>query len=332
MNKFLKDLEKELRKHKVNPKEIEEILADHKEMIEAAKQEGLSDDEISLKFGDPLKVATEIYEDSKTEDTEIDFNLGDVDSLAKFDTDDFNFVKAFTLVPEGLDLNFSLVNDDLIFSDYDGEGIKIYEKGIKDLDDYEFTLNDNQFTLKRKSTKKVFKVITFSSNGGKFLVLVPKGLKSKSFNFHTVSGDVVINQLIVNDFRLKSTNGDIELSNIDLGEAKFSLVNGDVEIQGMKATSFDVSLVNGDIEIEKAQVKGNMQFNSVSGDVELKEVECDTASFKTVSGDVEGKNFYVNELSLKSISGDVNIDNDDKSREIIVKSKKTLSGDVKINK
>jgi DUF4097 and DUF4098 domain-containing protein YvlB len=100
----------------------------------------------------------------------------------------------------------------------------------------------------------------------------------------------------------------------------------------MKATSFDVSLVNGDIEIEKAQVKGNMQFNSVSGDVELKEVECDTASFKTVSGDVEGKNFYVNELSLKSISGDVNIDNDDKSREIIVKSKKTLSGDVKINK
>ena len=42
MKKFLSDLEKELQKLNVNPKEIKEILEDHKEMIEAAKEEVLA--------------------------------------------------------------------------------------------------------------------------------------------------------------------------------------------------------------------------------------------------------------------------------------------------
>ena len=126
MNKFLKDLETELKKLKVNPKEIEEILADHKEMMEAAKQEGLNEDEISNKFGDPVKVASEIHDDSKGTQTDID--LDDIESIAKFDTKDYNFVKAFNLIPEGLDINISLISEDLILSDYDGEEIKIFEK------------------------------------------------------------------------------------------------------------------------------------------------------------------------------------------------------------
>jgi DUF4097 and DUF4098 domain-containing protein YvlB len=108
-------------------------------------------------------------------------------------------------------------------------------------------------------------------------------------------------------------------------------VNGDVEIQGFKAESFDISLVNGDVEFENGIIEKDMYINSVSGDVELRSVECDKASFKTVSGDIEGRNFYVNEISLKSVSGDVEIENDDKTRVINVKSKKTLSGDIKIN-
>ena len=62
------------------------------------------------------------------------------------------------------------------------------------------------------------------------------------------------------------------------------------------------------------------------------DVEGNEATFKTVSGDLDGKNFYVKEISLKSVSGDVNIVNDDKTREIKVKNKKTLSGDININK
>lgn len=329
MNKFLKDLEKELKKLKVNAKEIEEILADHKEMMEAAKQEGLSDDDISNKFGDPVKVAFEIHEDTKGKSFDID--LDDVESIAKFDTKDYNFVKAFSLIPEGLNINITLVNDDIIISDYDGEEIKVFEKGVKEIEDYDVLLEDNLFILKRKNTKRFSISLSLNNTGAEFLILIPKGLKVGNINYRAVSGDVVINSLSTAKSKFKGTSSDIELSNVDLGEATITLVNGDIEINGMKALFLDVSLVNGDLEIEKARIKGNIGFNSVSGDVELRDVECDTASFKTVSGDIEGINFYVNEISFKSVSGDVEIQNEDKSREIIVKSKKTVSGDVKIN-
>jgi len=329
MNKFLKDLEKELQKLDVNPREIKEILADHKEMIEAAKEEGLNDDELRLKFGDPSKVATELNEDLKTASSDI--KLDQIESIVDYNLEDYTLVETFTTVLEVNEFDITLVSDDFIFSDYEGDNIQVYQKGVKDLDKYDIHLNDNKFELKRKKTLGLGLKMSFSNKGGNFLVLIPKGLKPKVFNYHTVSGDFELNGLYVEKFNLKSTNGDIEISNVNLGETKFSLVNGDVEIQGFKAESFDISLVNGDVEFENGIIEKDMYINSVSGDVELRSVECDKASFKTVSGDIEGRNFYVNEISLKSVSGDVEIENDDKTRVINVKSKKTLSGDIKIN-
>ena len=64
MKKYLENLEKELKKLKINNQEIAEILADHKEMIEAAKSDGVSDEELVEKFGNPNKVAKELSEDN----------------------------------------------------------------------------------------------------------------------------------------------------------------------------------------------------------------------------------------------------------------------------
>lgn len=326
MNKFLKDLEKELKKLKVNAKEIEEILADHKEMMEAAKQEGLNEEEISNKFGDPVKVASELHEDAKGNP----INFDDIECSVKFDIEKFTLVKEFEDIPEDLEFKVSLVNDDYILCDYDGDKIKVYQLNVKEIDKYDIKIEKNLFTLQREKGIMKFSM-SFRNNNGIFLVLMPKGLKHKSFNYSTVSGEVAINNLVVESFKLKSTNGDIMLSNVNLGESKFNLVNGDVEIEGLKALSLEISLVNGDIEFTKGLIKKHIYFNSVSGDVELRDVECDTAAFKTVSGDVEGVNFYVNEIQYKSVSGDLEIHNEDKSREINVISKKTVSGDVNIN-
>ncbi len=329
MNKFLKDLENELKKLDVNPSEIKEILADHKEMIEEAKQEGLNEEEINMKFGDPVKVAAELHHDATNKPSGIDLN--DVESLAQFDTDDYNLVKAFNNDMKLLEFNVTLVSDDFIFSDYEGEDIQVFQKDLKDTDDYSITLNNSVFTLKRERSSKMSGILRFSQNSGSFLVLVPKGMKMEFFNYHTVSGDVVLNKIVVKKFILKSTNGDIELSNVNLGDAKFSIVNGDIEMQGIKSVSLEISLVNGDVSIEKGIIDTDMYIHSVSGDAEFTDVECKTATFKTVSGDIEGRNFYVEEISLKSVSGDVEINNDDKTREILVKVKKTISGDININ-
>ena len=329
MNKFLKDLEKELKKLNVNPKEIKEILEDHKEMIEAATQEGLNEDEINKKFGDPTKVASEISQDSK--ETSSGVNLEGVESIAKYDTDKFQLVNTFHLVSDLKEFSVNLVNDDFILVDHNEDNIQVYQERIKDIEEYEISLTDGKFILQRKSNKLFKKTFNFNRKSGTFLVLMPKGITLEEFNYHTVNGEVSANQLATNIFNLNSTNGDIQFSNVNLGEAKLSLVNGDIEIQGFKASSLDVSLVNGDVEIQKGIIDGDLHFNSVSGDTTLIDVEGNEATFKTVSGDLDGKNFYVKEISLKSVSGDVNIANDDKTRVIKVKNKKTLSGDININ-
>jgi hypothetical protein len=148
MNKFLNDLKKELQKLNVNPKEIKEILEDHKEMIEAAKEEGLNEDELRLKFGDPSKVATEIHDDLKSASSEI--NMDEVESLVKYDLDKYTFIETFTTISDIKEFDVSLVSDDFIMSDYEGESIQVYQKDIKDLNKYDINLKSNIFTLKRK--------------------------------------------------------------------------------------------------------------------------------------------------------------------------------------
>ncbi len=160
MNKFLKDLEKELKKLNVNPKEIMEILEDHKEMIEAAKQEGLNEDEINKKFGDPTKVAAEISQDSKETGSKV--NLEGVESKAKYDNDKFSLVNTFQLISDLKEFRVKLVNDDFILADHDEDYIQVYQENIKDIEEYEISLTDNKFILERKSNKMLKKVFNFS--------------------------------------------------------------------------------------------------------------------------------------------------------------------------
>ena len=327
MNKFLKDLEKELKKLKINDKDIKEILEDHEEMIEAAKKEGLNEEQIELKFGNPGKLAKDILSETKSTKVKKEYIFEDVDSCVEVDTSDYNLVKTFPVISGKMCADIALVSDELSFTTYEGESIQVYENGVKDIDDYTISFDKEEFILKRDRKIKVF---SFSSKSGKFLVLVPNNVEIKGFAYKTVSGDAKLNAITTKTFKIKTTSGDIDATNIASEDIKISTVSGDIEMAKLKGQSFEVSLVSGDLEVKKAVVDGTMYFHSVSGDIDLLEVECQEAILKTVSGDLEGKEFYPNEVTLKSISGDIDIENSDSSREIIVKSSKSVSGEVNI--
>ncbi|MCK5762267.1 MAG: DUF4097 family beta strand repeat protein [Candidatus Izimaplasma sp.] len=332
MNKFLKSLEKELNKLKIGKNDIEEILNDHKEMIESAISEGLDTQKIEEKFGNPIVIAKNILEDTlnykETEKKEqIKFN--DVDSCVKAKTDNYDFVNSFQVISGEISIDVNLVNENLSITTYDGESIQIYQKGIKNIGDYIILLTEDIFIVKKEKT--VIKLFNFSKDkDSRFLILIPNHIAVKEFSYKTVSGDTNINGITSNGLKIKSTSGDAELTNIVADDVKISTVSGDIEIGKTRAKSFEVSSISGNIEIEKGLIDGMMYFHSVSGDIELFEVECTEASLKTVSGDLTGKEFYPSEVSLKSVSGDINIKNSDDSKEIIVKSKKTISGDINI--
>ena len=172
-------------------------------------------------------------------------------------------------------------------------------------------------------SKKVTLVV--GENGsGKSTILKAIG------GFINYEGNIEVNGITALKFKLKSTSGDVEATNLDLGETKFATISGDMEITNLKAKSFDMSLISGDSNIKKAVIEEDMYFNSVSGDVQLFEVECKKATLKTVSGDLNGNEFYPAEVTLKSVSGDMNITNRDALKDVNIISKKTVSGEINI--
>lgn len=328
MNKFLKDLEKELSKLEINKNDIKEILEDHKEMIEAAKNDGLDEKQIEEKFGNPEKLAKDIFEDDSNTNEKASINIDDVDSCVKGNTEGYTLVKSFPVVTDQFSVEVGLINVDLSFTVCDGDSIQVFEQDVKHIEDYTISFEEELFTLKRNKSK-VF--LSFTRKNASFLVLVPKMVEMKKFEYITVSGDADINAVKTTDFYIKSTSGDVRITNLESSKIKVSTVSGDMEMTRVKGNDFEVSLISGDLNLEKADIDGNIFFHSVSGDIDLLEVVCKDALVKTVSGDLKGKEFYPNEISLKSVSGDINIENMDKNRKVIITSKKTVSGDININ-
>jgi len=329
MNKFLKDLEKELKNLKVSEKDIKEILDDHKEMIEAAMNDGLDELQIEEKFGKPKTLAKDLQDDTSKLDEKTNYNFSDVGSCVKVDTNSFNIVKTFPMISEEFSITIGLISDDFNLTPYDGESIQVYEKNVKKIEEYTILFEKNELLIKKDKVK--IKVFSFSSNSGEFLVLVPKDIDISKFDYKTVSGDANVNGVKSEDINVKSTSGDLELTNIDGKNMKFTTVSGDIEILRLQGNQFEVSVVSGDLEMKHVVIKGNMELHSVSGDVELFEVECEEADFKTVSGDLEGNEFYPSQVSLKSVSGDITITNRNVLKDINIISKKTVSGDININ-
>ena len=166
MNKFLKDLEKELKKLKINTEEIKEILDDHKEMIESAQKEGLNDKQIEEKFGNPKKVASDIFEDSVNTFEKEEYNFEDVNSCVKKSTEDYSLFKTFPVISESIEIEIGIVSDDLSITSYEGESIQVYEDGIKNIDEYTIEFNNNTFTIIKNKSKS--SIISFSRKSGSF--------------------------------------------------------------------------------------------------------------------------------------------------------------------
>ena len=319
MKKFLKDLETELRKNNLKEEEIEEILADHQEMIESAINEGLTDEELSEKFGDPVDVAKELSQFTDKEEARKERR-----KIKEVEFDD---------VKENYDLDITLVNEDVEFELNDDKKIIVVYRGKRDFEDYTVQFEKNKLEIKApRKQMRFFSFFDRNEDSSTFLISLPKGMPLNSFRLKEVNGDIEVSGLNVNDFVIETTNGDVELKNMELGSFKTGTVNGDIELENITCKEYTSSMISGDINIDGLKCEKDIYLHTVSGDIKINNSSCDDAILKTVSGDLEGKEFYPKSLSLKSVSGDITIDNSDKSKEIEIKQKRTLSGDISINR
>jgi DUF4097 and DUF4098 domain-containing protein YvlB len=313
MKKFLEVLKKELQKNNVNSEEIVEIIKDHEEMLEDGLSEGLKEEEIINRFGNPKDLALELAVIRERKDKTMKNGY----ELVK----EFQDVAVFkTLV--------KVVSDDVIYEESLGNEIKVYAKDINNIEDYEIFYNDGEFILKQTKEKSVS---FFSKKSGKFIVEFPmSNPQYKEFFFSTVSGDFVLEQLNCPKCIITSTSGDAKLKNINTINFKVKTVSGDVSIEETSTNDAELNTVSGDVSADKFNVANDMYLNTVSGDIDLTNAKCDKAIFTTVSGDLIGKEFYLNDLSFKSVSGDAKIENENKEHEIKISKKKSVSGKVTI--
>ena len=325
MKKYLEDLEKELKKLKMSDLEISDILNDHKEMIAAAKDDGVTDEELEEKFGNPERVAKELKDDT----FDASFNTKDDKVYGTDEFEEYELFKTFPVSGDVTNVLINLISEDVVFYPYEGNEIKIFAKDMKNPDDYEIVYIDNQLIINRKNNK-LFKMFS-NNNSANFGIMIPLGLDLASFEVKNISGDYEVKSVNAIKFEFKSTSGDVELENIHAKDFNINTVSGDLELENCSAEDMEISLVSGDCDMEKIDVNNKITINSVSGDVDAEAVKCQHLSFRTVSGDFEGKEVYPESVDLKSVSGDISISNSNKDHKIDVKSKKTLSGDVTIN-
>lgn len=324
MKKYLKDLEAELKKFKISKEEIAEILADHKEMLTEATNEGLTDEELVEKFGDPERIAKALYEDVFEErvSKKTDVVYG-TDKL-----EEYELVNSFNVLENLTDVAIALVSEDVIYFPYDGESIEVYVKGRFNPEDYEISFNDGLFTLKNTKQSKGFNF--FGRKTPDFGVRVPK-TDLATFKLNIVSGDAELADVNAGMIEWRSVSGDIEAKSIKTASnLVISVVSGDAEIKSLQAVGLAISMVSGDLELKQGMIDESLDINTVSGDVEVKDLKVSDIDFHSVSGDFDGVEVYCNTVALKSVSGDLEIRNQNKDHKIEVVKKKSLSGKVTI--
>ncbi|MCF7924665.1 MAG: DUF4097 family beta strand repeat-containing protein [Candidatus Izimaplasma sp.] len=312
MKIFLENLKKELNKYNFSTEEINEIINDHEEMIQSALDDGLDENKINEKLGDPEKIAKELSADAnEPKSSSVSLEL-----LKTLETDTIKKI------------NIDLLEEDLTFELGDGDNLEIYGKKIK-MNDYDIEVVDSVLNLSRKKEKSSIS-FSFKSSSKEFLIKFPKGFETESFELKTKSSDVEINDLTTNNLDIKNISGDIEIDKLNTNTFNIKNISGDIELSSSNINNLSTSNVSGDIEIRNCDIKNSLKINSVSGDVEIENSQTKDLYYNSVSGDLETKEYYPENATLKSVTGDIEFKNKDKSKNINIISKKSLKGDINL--
>lgn len=317
MKTFLEDLKKELIKNQISEAEIEEIIADHEEMIASAIERGLDDEEIKSQFGDPKELAKELADFSNKQF-----------AIEQTTSDDYVLWQSFEPKGDALKIEIRLVFEDIIFQPSKDDQIHVSYIGTAKIDRYELSYANHLLSL-RTQKELGFLFMKKFSQSMQFLVEIPEHIIVSDMNHSGVSSNLSYMGLDAQSFILNTTSGDIDIQGATFGDTKWNTVSGDITIKDVAIVNLNSSQVSGDLKIENIKVDHEMRLSTVSGDVDIESGSCELLSFSTVSGDLDAKEFYPESVTLKSISGDIYIQNkEDKPINVVKKS--SLSGKIRI--
>jgi DUF4097 and DUF4098 domain-containing protein YvlB len=295
MKTFLDDLRKELEKKNLRRDEIDDIISDHRDMIQAAMEDGLEEADIQKTFGEPVKIADDIAEDTSKNIEE--------------DSADSHFVEWLAVEPESeqIEIYVDVIGDAVSYRISDDNKIRVTYNHIKKIDKYNVTFKEG--VLKIKAPKISGLVFMARQSSGAFDIHIPKNVDVRRITQHGVNADVTMRNINTASFDLNTTNGDVKITDSALGFVSMNSVNGDVHVDHLSAKEVKMSQVSGNTNFKDVTIKTVLKLNTVSGDIKLDNVKADVTHFQSVSGDVNGVEFYPDALTFNSVSGNLKLTN-----------------------
>lgn len=253
-NEYLKKLEAELIYNNIKNKD--EILDKYEKRYDFGIEAGLSEKKVEDMLGTPQ----EIIEELKNE--EIDFD--DVVDLS-----------------DKYDIEISTLSDNIEFVKSVDCGVHVELVGV-DGNNYIINKTDSRLEIKYKKTK------FFSLNRKKNAIIkieIPDGQIFGNIVLSTTSGDIKLDAIKCDIFKVNIVSSDISLEDIDCNRFHCHTVTGDVLVDTLTAKEMSIDTVSGDVKFEFA-VAEKAIIDSVSGDVIITDGKIGSIKSTSVSGDV----------------------------------------------
>ena len=330
--------------------DIPEHLAYFDELFSDMLEDGLSEDEVTARLGDPRLLVRTLLQEEKGERAPENSPRQTTEESSPFGQDAKTSFAAF-----GSRL-FQNITDRLNRFTEPAAGYteELSEEGLNSLDivwdlgDVEIRAENRQGILLKQSREtkgappeyqcrdgllsiRCRKNMVSFGRGQNLTLILPLTLAQRLAlcRIRTVSGDVSLEEMHCGTLQIKSVSGDVETARVQAKEAFLSSVSGDAELE-LWTEKLCIGTVSGDVRFRGKAVQLSLQTKS--GDADLIFETCpESAEAQSVSGDLElalpaGSRFR---FLPHTVSGDIRLRGlgaDASARPLL--SVRTVSGDI----
>lgn len=224
-------------------------------------------------------------------------------------------------------IDISLLNEEYELTTHEENDIIIKGPSINQKD-YELIFEESTFRFKRNDHHTISRQPY--GDGKEMTILLPKDILLRSFQFTIKSGEGRLSNIDADQVSLSNISGDMSVSNIQSSDFSLKTESGDARVDYLTSSNATFSTTTADIEISHINIKNFLTCSTLEGDIDIEEGFTQELFFNTESGDFGGKEFYPNTISFDSISGDLKIKNKKTTHDIIIKSKESIDGEIKL--
>jgi|GEM_PF-6567433 len=132
--------------------------------------------------------------------------------------------------------------------------------------------------------------------------------QTSSVILETDTGDVVMQDVIVDNLKIEGDTGDIKIVGSDINLANFETDTGDISINNCTVQKADFSVDTGSIKILNSSID-QMVAETDTGDVKITESTIRISKISTDTGDIDGRGvvFGISEMKIFTDTGDVKL-------------------------